>query len=100
LNPSIKSKLGIGLGAIALALLLAAAPEMETDIEVNARMQAEAAAMRAAQPKPEPCWDELPFRVALTQENIDRLCIKVQRSRPVALRSVTSATPTTPKETP
>ena len=27
--------------------------------------------------------DELPFRVALTQENIDRLCIKVQRPRPV-----------------
>jgi hypothetical protein len=98
LSPSIKSKLGIGLGAIALALLLAAAPEMETDIEVNARMQAEAAAMRAAQP--EPCWDELPFRKALTQENINRLCIKVQRPRPVALRSATSGTPTTPKETP
>lgn len=70
---------GIVLAAAALALAIAKAPVM--DVEVNAQMQAEAAAMKA--PTPGPCWDELPFRVALTQENIDRLCIKVQRARPV-----------------
>ncbi len=67
---------GIVVAAIVVALAIAKAPVL--DVEVNAQMQAEAAAMKA----PEPCWDELPFRVALTQENIDRLCIKVQRPRP------------------
>lgn len=70
---------GIVIAAAVIALAIAKAPVM--DVEVNAQMQAEAAAMTA--PRPEPCWDELPFRVALTQENIDRRCIKVQRARPV-----------------
>jgi hypothetical protein len=73
---------GIVIAAAIVALAIAKAPV--TDIEVNAQLQAEAAAMTA----PPPCWDELPFRVALTQENIDRLCIKVQRPRSVRANSI------------
>lgn len=75
---------GIVIAAIVVALAIAKAPVM--DVEVSAQLAAEAAAMNA--PNPEPCWDELPFRVALTQENIDRLCIKVPRPRPVRANSI------------
>ena len=68
---------GIAIASIVIALAIAKAPVM--DVEVNAQIQAEAAAMKA----PDPCWEELPFRVAITQENIDGLCVKVQRPRPV-----------------
>ena len=83
--------IGIAVAAVIVALAIAKAPVL--DVEVNAQMQAEAAAMRA--PDPVDCWEELPFRVALTQENIDRLCVKVQRPRP---ESTTSATLTARKE--
>lgn len=72
--------IGITLGATVIALSIAKAPVL--DVEISARMDAENAAL--AKPQPEPCWDELPFRKAITQENIDRLCIKVQPPRPVA----------------
>ena len=69
-------------GTAALVIALGRAPV--TDVETEALMAAENAAAIAqadAKRSQEPCWDQLPMRVALTQENIDRLCIKVQAAR-------------------
>jgi hypothetical protein len=70
--------------AIALPAALWLSRAVVTDIEVDALIaQENAAAIAAADAKrtQEPCWDQLPMRVALTQENIDRLCIKPQPVR-------------------
>lgn len=83
--------MAIGTAACVVAVLIGRAPV--SDIEASAAMDAEIARLQ----KPtEPCWDELPFRVALTQENIDRLCIKPQRMRSAAAAAV-PVPPTTPK---
>lgn len=68
--------------SVLFTLFVARAPV--TDAEIEAAMQAEnqaAIAAADARRSAEPCWDQLPMRVALTQENIDRLCIKVQAAR-------------------
>ena len=57
----------VTLAACALALVIARAPVL--DVEVSDQLVQEAAAMT------EPCWQQLPMRVALTQANLDRLCI-------------------------
>ena len=73
--------------SVAVALVVTRAPV--TDAEIDAAMQAEnAAAIAKATAAAEPCWDQLPMRVALTQANINRLCIKPQpmRARNVGVR--------------
>lgn len=68
--------------AVLLALAISRAPV--TDAEIEALMAAENAAAIAqadAAAAAEPCWDQLPMRKAITQANIDRLCIKVQPVR-------------------
>lgn len=70
------------VGSVLVILAVTRAPV--TDAEIEAAMQTENAAAIAkadAARSNEPCWDELPMRVALTQENIDRLCVKVQAAR-------------------
>lgn len=70
------------VGTAALVIALGRAPV--TDAEVEAAMQAENAAAIAkadALAASEPCWDQLPLRKAITQANIDRLCVKVQSAR-------------------
>lgn len=73
--------MAIATAACVIAVAIGRAPV--SDVEASAALDAEIARL----PKPtEPCWDELPFRVALTQENIDRLCIK-----PLPMRSAVAA---------
>lgn len=65
-------------------VMLAVSRAPVTDAEIEAAMQAENAAAIAkadAAAAAEPCWDQLPMRKAITQANIDRLCIKVQAAR-------------------
>ena len=57
----------VTLAACALALVIARAPVL--DVEVNEQLAQEAAAMT------EPCWEQLPMRVALTRADIDGLCV-------------------------
>ena len=57
----------ITLGACALAMVSARAPVL--DVEVSDQLAQEAAAMT------EPCWEQLPMRVALTRADIDGLCV-------------------------
>lgn len=77
--------------ALSVVVVLAVTRAPVTDAEIEAAMQAENAAAIAkadAAAAAEPCWDQLPMRVALTQANIDRLCIKPQpmRAGKVAVR--------------
>lgn len=65
---------GIALAACAVAVLLGRSPV--TDVETSAAISNEARSLATAPSAPAPCWEQLPMRVALTQENIDRLCIK------------------------
>lgn len=70
------------VGSVLLVLAISRAPV--TDVETEALMAAENAAAIAqadAAAAAEPCWDQLPMRKALTQANIDRLCVKAQTAR-------------------
>lgn len=63
----------IGIASVAVALAIAHVPAAETDAEVSAAVTAETQKLAAQH---EPCWDVLPMRAPITQENINRLCIK------------------------
>lgn len=63
----------IGVASVAVALLVARAPVVDSDADVSAAVAAETQKLAAQYA---PCWDALPMRVAITQENINRLCIK------------------------
>ena len=57
-----------------LALLLSRSPV--TDIEVTAAVAADTERLALASDlDTEPCWKRLPMRKAITQENINRLCV-------------------------
>ena len=70
------------VASVLLVLAISRAPVL--DAEIEAAMAAENAAAIAqadAVAATEPCWDQLPMCKAITQANIDRLCVKVQAAR-------------------
>jgi hypothetical protein len=71
------------VGAAVAALALARAPMIDAEVEAAMSKENQAAIAHAdAAAANEPCWDQLPMRKAITQQNIDRLCIKPQRAQP------------------
>ena len=68
--------------SVATVLAVARAPVLDVEVEALMRAETAAAIARAdAAAAAEPCWDQLPMRKAITQANIDRLCIKPQPVR-------------------
>lgn len=79
----------IGVASVAVALAIAHVPAAETDADVSAALDAQIRAETqkfAAQH--EPCWDVLPMRAPVTQQNINRLCIKPLRPVPAQPKTI------------